>query len=171
MIEGDFTGMNKAVKTSGISSQRRALLAQVHIARKELALDDDTYRAVLKRVTGRSSARDIDDAGLRAVLAEFRRHGWQPRRRRGRGINWRPASPYPHVRKVWAVWGELKRRGIWRDPRRNSLARFVRRMTGVDDPDWLTAPQAHDVIEALKEMGERAGINWQQVLSRRQNGK
>ena len=31
---------------------RRSLGAQVHIAPKQLAMDDDTYRAVLLRVTG-----------------------------------------------------------------------------------------------------------------------
>ncbi len=157
--------MSAAARTK-TTPQRRSLLAQVHIARKDMGLDEDTYRALLRRITGQHSAAAVDDAGLRQVLREMRRLGWRPaaRQRTGRaGRKWRAASPYPHVRKVFAVWGELKRRGIWRDPRRTSLAAFVRRMTGVDDPDWLTAPQARLVIEALKDIGARAGIDWQQV--------
>ena len=35
------------------SSGRRALLAQVHMAKKQLALHDDSYRAVLSRIVRR----------------------------------------------------------------------------------------------------------------------
>lgn len=157
---------NRARKTAQITPQRRGLLAQVHIAAKDMGLDENTYRELLHRITGSRSAAGIDDAGLRQVLQEMRRLGWRPaaRQRTGRaGRKWRSASPYPHVRKVWALWGELKRRRIWRDPRRSSLAAFVRRMTGADDPDWLTASQARLVIEALKDIGERSGIDWLQV--------
>jgi phage gp16-like protein len=38
---------------------RRALLAKVHIAKKALAMADDSYRALLKRVAGGESAGDL----------------------------------------------------------------------------------------------------------------
>jgi len=140
---------------SKTNEQRRRLLAQVHIAAKELGLDEETYRAVLKRIAGVSSAAEASDAGLRAVLDAFARRGWKRRR-------FRPSNK-PHVRKVWAMWGELKRRGVWRDRRRSSLRAFVKRQTGIDNPEWLTPRDAEAVIEALKAMGERAGIIWEKV--------
>ncbi len=36
-----------------------------------------------------------------------------------------------------------------------SVRPFVRRMTGVDDPDFLSPEQANDVIEALKSWNAR----------------
>ena len=33
-------------------SNRKGVLAQIHIARKELALDEDTYRQMIATVTG-----------------------------------------------------------------------------------------------------------------------
>lgn len=36
------------------------------------------------------------------------------------------------------------------------LAAFVKRQTGVDNPEWLTPTNANKVIEALKAMGERS---------------
>jgi len=138
-----------------VSAKRRSLLAQVHIAANELGLDEETYRATLERITGVPSAAEATDAQLWAVLDEFARRGWKRRR-------FRP-SRKPHVRKIWAMWGELKRRGVWRDRRRRSLRAFVKRQTGRDDPEWLTPKEAEAVIEALKAIGERAGIVWEEL--------
>ena len=57
---------------------RQSLLAKVHIGKKDLALDDDTYRAVLERVTGKESAKDCTLPELVRVVAEYRRKGWNP---------------------------------------------------------------------------------------------
>lgn len=46
---------------------RRALIAKIKIAQKELGLDDDTYRAVLERVTGKRSCADMDVSELEYV--------------------------------------------------------------------------------------------------------
>ena len=39
---------------------RNPQLAQIHIAKKELGLDDDTYRDVLERVTRQRSSAGLD---------------------------------------------------------------------------------------------------------------
>ncbi len=135
-----------------VSAERRNLLARVHIARKELGLDEETYRAVLRRVADAASAADMSNDDLERVLAEFRRLGWRPQRAEG----WRPKSPKPWVRKVYALWGEAKRTGAFRDRRRSALRAFVKRQTGCDDPEWLTPQQAEKVIEAFKAMIARA---------------
>jgi hypothetical protein len=131
---------------------RDPLLAQIHIARKALRMDEATYRSVLMRVTRKPSSAAMSTAERRKVIAEFKRLGFAPKNRFGR----RPQSDKPYVRKVFALWGELKRSGIWRDPSPHSLRHFVKNMTDCDDPEWLTWPQARDVIEALKKMKERA---------------
>ena len=125
---------------------RRALLARLHLAKKELALHDDSYRAVLLRIAGHDSAASIDDAGLVRVIAEFGRLGWKPR-------GFRPGSKKPHVRKVWAVWGSMK--GLVRQPDAAGLRGYVLRMTGVGDPEWLTGEQANVVVEGLKAWRRR----------------
>lgn len=58
---------------------KKPMLAKVHIAKKELGLDDGTYRDVLRRVTGKTSAADLSKEKLEAVLAEFVRLGWTPK--------------------------------------------------------------------------------------------
>jgi phage gp16-like protein len=50
---------------------RREMLAKVHIARKDLGIDDDTYRDVLTRVTGRTSSADCTRSQIVDLLDEF----------------------------------------------------------------------------------------------------
>jgi len=123
------------------ATSRKSLLARIHIARKELALQEDSYRAILRRIAGQDSASAIDDAGLRKVIKEFERLGLKPRARR-------PASGKPHVRKVFALWTSM--RDLVRDPSPAALRVFVQRQTGVADPEWLSPAQANAVIEGLK---------------------
>ena len=57
-------------------SGRHAMLAKVHLAAKELALDEDARRDVIERVTGGlRSAGDCTDAQLDAVLADIAARG------------------------------------------------------------------------------------------------
>lgn len=57
------------------AEDRKAPLRAVHASRRQLGLDDDTYRALLERVTGKRSAADLDAVQLRKVLTEMRRLG------------------------------------------------------------------------------------------------
>ena len=129
---------------------RNPLLARIHIAKKELGLDDDIYRDVLERVTGKRSSNGLSATAQKQVIAEFQRMGWKG------FTKGRKRSDKPYVRKVFALWGELKRAGIWREDSQQSLRNFVKKLTGCDDPEWLDYSQASQVIEALKKMKERA---------------
>ena len=57
-------------------ANRRALLASVHIARKDLGLTDDEYRGALEAVTGKRSAGDLKIAELVTVCTHFEKLGW-----------------------------------------------------------------------------------------------
>ena len=132
-------------------STRRALLAKLHIARKELGLDESTYRAVLERVTGEESAAQLDDTQIVRVLEDLKSRGWIPKVRADKPRT----SSTPHVRKIWALWNDMCRAGIPRTPTRAALRAFVETQTGVADPEWLTPEQASAVTEALKAWQRR----------------
>lgn len=130
---------------------RKDLLAKVHIAKKELGLDDETYRDALETVTGKRSAGKCSDAQLVAVLDRFKERGWTPKRR----------AAEPHVRKVYALWTELREAGAVTAPKPHG---FVKRMTksesrpdGVERAEFLSAEDAEPIIEALKSWVRRAG--------------
>ncbi len=126
---------------------RREMLAKVHIARKDLCLDDDTYRAVLLRTTGKDSSGACQRRQLVDLLDEFKRLGWsgQPAAKGAR-----KESGKPHVRKVFALWEQMCRDGIPAIANRAGLLAFVKRQTAVDDPEWLSPVEANKVIEGLK---------------------
>ncbi len=62
----------------GRGGYRRALLAKLHIARKELGMDEGDYRALLQRVAGVSSAKTLGISPLEDVLKEMQRLGFKP---------------------------------------------------------------------------------------------
>lgn len=130
---------------------RRSELAKIHLARVSLAMTEDSYRALLRRVTGYGSAGELDAAGRRAVIAEFHRLGWRPGRSKTRP---RPSAD-PQVRMCRALWIELAELGAVRDPSDRALNNLARRVTGIGHLEWCDARQLNSVIEALKGWRDR----------------
>lgn len=152
-------------------SDRQALTAKIHIGAKELGLDEDTRRAVLKKITGHPSSKDCTDAQLIMVLAHYRSLGWSPagaakapaaRKAPGPKSDRNPAR-HPVAKKARALWISLHQLGAVRDPSERSLEAFGKRQLGVDRLQWADQSQGHRLIEALKAMAERAG--WAQDLT------
>jgi phage gp16-like protein len=125
-----------------VQPERRARLAKVHVAKKQLALEDDSYRALLMRVTGKSSSADCTDAQLDAVLGEFARLGFTADKPR------QPPSDKAYVRMIYAIWKDLK--PYLTDHSRRALQSFVKRQTDVDAPEFLNPEDANIVVEGLK---------------------
>ncbi len=132
------------------------MIAKIHIAKKDLGLDDDTYRDVLERVTGKRSSKGLGPSQMDALLVEFRKLGWKAKMGAAAG-SYRKGSGKLHVRKIFAIWQEMCDAQIPAAPTRAGLLAFVQRMTktearpeGVADPEWLSPEEARKVIEALK---------------------
>lgn len=123
-----------------MSFDRRGAIAKLHVAKTQLALTDESYRAILWRVARVESAAKASDRQLLALIAEMRRFGFKDR----------PAveDAAPHVRKIWALWAELK--PLLTDADDQALFGFCRRQTGINRPEWLDGRQAAKVIEGLK---------------------
>lgn len=129
-----------------------SLIAKVLVAKKQLDLGDDEYRALLEAETGLRSCSGMSQAQLASVLAALERAGFKPRSTARKG-----APRPPHVRLVYALWGELQTLGaVTRGPKgAPALRAFVHRQAQVAAPEFLTAQQAHSVVEALKSWIKR----------------
>jgi len=138
---------------------RNAMLAKVHLAAKELGLDEDSRRDILERITGQRSAAGLDDRQLDKVLDEFKRLGWKPMSK-GAGPK---AADSPMARKARAMWLSLWNLGVVRTGTEKALEAFGARQLGVDRLQWADQSQGYRLIEALKAMAERAG--WQQDVA------
>ncbi len=125
---------------------RRRDLAAIHVAKKELGLDDGTYREMLWSMARVRSAGDLDFEGRRAVLKHLRDRGFKRSR---------PQAQDPLSRKIRALWLNLKGMGELRDPSEQALARYVEHQTGVKALQWLSSDQASTVIESLKAWARR----------------
>lgn len=146
----------------------RAALIKVQIARKELGLDDDTYRAILFRLTGHRSAGELNEQQLDAVLAEFKAKGWKPKvlagGRQGAAVQRRSRqADSPAARKARAMWISLHQLGVVRDPSEKALEAMAKRQLGVERMAWMDQGLCYKLIEALKAMAQREG--WDQDLS------
>ena len=149
--------MNAAAPTlNQPSAHRRAMLAKVHIAKAQLGLSDDDYRAVILRVTSHTSAAECTERDLAALLAEFQRKGFTSSTRPNGP---RPAD-HPVARKARALWISLHALGAIADPSEKALEAFACRQLGCDRLQWANQQQGYKLIEALKAIAERSG--WSQ---------
>lgn len=133
-------------------------LARIHIAKKELGLDDDDYRAVLMRAAGKASSKDMTVAERNRVLDEMRRLGWRP----GASRTGRRRLEGKYAAKLQALWISGWHLGIVRDRSDEALIAFVKRQTGIAHPRFLHHDDdARKVVEALKGWLEReGGVDW-----------
>ncbi|WAU72879.1 gp16 family protein [Acinetobacter sp. TR11] len=59
---------------------RKNRIAAIHMGKKSLGLDDDTYRDMLEHVTGKRSAKDMSDDHLIHVLQHMETLGFNQRK-------------------------------------------------------------------------------------------
>lgn len=129
------------------------MLGKVHVAQKEMALDDDTYRGVVFRVTGRTSAGDCSDGQLSLLLAEFRRLGWQAKPKVARS----KIADHPTAKKARALWISLGHLGAVENASEQALEAFAARQTDCAQMQWADQGKMFKLIEALKAMALRNG--------------
>lgn len=130
-------------------------LALIHIARADLRMTDEAYRALLHAVAGVASAKDLDAAGRAAVIARLRALGWAPQRRAAPAPgDWRA----PRIAKARALWTLLVRAGVIRAPSEGAWLRFCARQTGVARPEWASSEALNQLVEALKGWCDRERV-------------
>ncbi len=152
--------MRQAVREAPNYPARNRLLGRIHAMAKELGLADESYRDVLERVTQQRSAALCPDDKLYDVVREFERLG------AGRKANGkRPAAGSPMAMRCRALWLNLWHLDELESGSEQALAAFVRRQTGREDLRFCNAEQLAAVIEALKDMCSRVGLDMKQVGS------
>lgn len=136
-------------------------LAAIHVAKKQLGLDDDTYRAKLNLITGKASTKDMSEAERQKVLTVFRNEGFQaaPAQRRAGGS---AKLSGPYAKKLQALWIAGWNLGVFRSREDAPLVAFVKRQTELDAVRFLRyADDAHKAIEALKAwIAREGGVIW-----------
>jgi phage gp16-like protein len=136
------------------SPEQLRLIKLLHVARRDLQLDDDTWRAMLVEQTGKSSSKDLTTLQLNRVLGHLKTKGFKIRKpAAAKPAESRPLDMGNESQKARALWLLLVEIGAVRDPSEAALNAYVLRQAKVDDLRWVTdmAP----VIEGLKAWAAR----------------
>lgn len=139
------------MSTAPSNPNRLRLIKLIHVARRDLQMDDETYRLMLagmKGLGGATSTADLSVPNLYRVLEQLKQKGFKVRPNKSAK---RPAAADPQSRKIRSLWLSLRDLGALRDPSEEALLKFVRGMTEVEALQWLTSEQASLVIEAMKK--------------------
>lgn len=136
-------------------------LAQIHMGKAELGMDDDTYRAMLHAQAGVSSAKDLTANGrnkvlmhLRACGATFTRRANQPQSSLNQKHPQRPLNPpehqVPQLSKIEALLTDAGRPWAY-------VNGMCRRMYQIERIEFANAEQLQGLITALvKDVDRRA---------------
>jgi phage gp16-like protein len=134
--------------------------AIINIAKSHLGLDEVTYRALLLRVTGTESLREMSERQKLAVVDEFKKKGFTVKPS-GKTKKKQPVSDKRYIRLIHALWNSCHKLGVVSNGSRAALREFCRGILfpGNDkvavDPDTLDYQSADKVIDVLKAMEKR----------------
>jgi hypothetical protein len=130
----------------------KSLQIRIQLAKKALKLEDYQYRALLSGF-GVESSKDLTDGQAMALLATFNKMGYEPGAKYNKLVARGADAATPRqLRYIEGLWEKTAR-----DPSKNALRAFIKRLTQVDSIEWISRQQAHIVISALQKMeGDRA---------------
>lgn len=126
----------------------KSTLAKIHVAKKQLAMQDEEYRAMLRSVAGVESARDLTSASAHKVLKHLELCGFKPV---GNGRRPRVAAGrIAQLAKIEALLAEAGR--PW-----DYAAGMVKRICKVDAIEFCDGEMLGKVIAALQIDAKRRG--------------
>lgn len=125
--------------------------ALIRVAKSQLGLTDDDYRATLKRYGNVDSSKDLDLAGFKAVMTYFEHCGFKStakKRNFGDRNGMASERQVAMIRKLWAGFTD----GIGTDA---TLGKWLDRTFKVSAIRFVNAATAPKAITALKAMVEK----------------
>lgn len=125
-------------------SKRHRDLAVIHANKKELGMDDDTYRDFLESLTSKRSAAELTDWERFVVIKRMGELGGKAKTKRKRV----KASPdkQPLLSKVYALLYHMELSIEYAES-------TLKQMFGEEAPDkleWATPTQLHKLVAALE---------------------
>lgn len=111
-----------------------ALRKQIFVGCRQLGLDEDARRDLVKLATGKSSMKDMTERDLKLVVAALNKKGF--RKSTGRRHKLAPRSDLRYVHKLWSLLGQA---GALDRPDRDGLNAFIRSQFG---ETWGAVPRA-----------------------------
>lgn len=133
----------------------KACIQQVQIARRALVMTDADYRALLQRIAGVNSSKELTDAAFAQVMDEFARLGFistarsEAAKQDSRAAQ---ASSYAQQCKIVAMWNAYKGK-----PDPEGLRRWLEHHHGISHLKFCTGEKARKVIGSLAHFKPKKG--------------
>ena len=142
------------------------LIQLIHIAKQKLSMDEFSYRAMLERLTGKTSCKEMTIVELMRVQAEMESKGFKKTSRSHHSPSAKSAVVKSNIaHKIRAIWIEMSKQGLARDGSENALNVWVRGvvnpiLTAQNKPLALNVGALNDqmaglVLERLKKWQAR----------------
>ena len=135
-------------------ARRHAALGKIHLAKKQLGLDDETYRAMLLTIGGVKSSKDLSNEGLNKVLGHLEKSGavFTKAKKNGRKPHNLPSGSEraPKLAKIEALLAEAGR------PWEYAVA-MAKRMYNKDALEFCGHEQLTGIITALVKNAAKEG--------------
>lgn len=125
---------------------RNSDLAKIHVAKKQLNMSDEDYRAMLWTQGRVTSSADLDHAGRQRVLAHLKACGFKPTQAKNPK---RPQRPTPAPEKLKLI-RRIRAQLISLDHLPDTYADGIaHQMFGLQFYEWATPDQLHAITAAL----------------------
>lgn len=138
--------MTKTTKTPA-QEKRKQLIAQIHIAKNQLGMEEENYRATLQRITGKDSCSEMKTSELVDVVKEMKRLGFKPSStaRSAKKHGKKPSvtkSKEALINKIEAMIADL-------DLSWDYVHDMANRMFAIERVQWLDEQKLYKLTQAL----------------------
>lgn len=128
---------------------RGKLIAVIHVGKKELGLDDETYRDMLEHVTGKRSAKELSISELNKVIRDLEQKGFKHESKRSFGTKPDVASQKePLMRKIEALLADQQLH--W-----NYAKAIAEQMFNKEALEFCTKKELYRIVAALEYKKKR----------------
>lgn len=130
-------------------AERRKDIQLIHIAKQQLGMDDETYRAMLWTVARVKSSTALDWAGRKKVLDHLKACGFKASSKNaGKPANVKEDLA-PLMGKIGALLADMKLPWAYLTASRDGTPCMLKRIAGVDKLEWANAVQLQALVAAL----------------------
>lgn len=127
-----------------LSNQRKAV---IHVAKSQLHMADEDYRAMLARVAGVRSSTELDEAGFVRVMAEFERLGFRELKRPSQAERPEGMATATQIGRMRGLWKEFSTADD-----DLALGRWLEKHFHTSNVRFLESWRAGKVIAVLEKM-------------------
>ncbi|WP_275783561.1 regulatory protein GemA [Pararhizobium gei] len=123
----------------------------LRVAKSQLGLTDEDYRATLLRFAGSESAKALNAQSFQKLMAHFEQMGFQSTAKRKDAVRRPGMASQAQLRKIAALWADFTDE----TGTETSLRHWMEKHSHGHGTKWLDAAGAQKVIGALTKMIER----------------